>query len=98
MADKSSSTLVISADERERVVKLRAAFREQLNAWMTGVTIGVRYTDQVARALAESMFEVGVVAWMSSAGALGNNEHEADKRASALFAKLMVFLEAEITS
>lgn len=102
MADKSSATLVIAANEQERVEKLRAAFRDQLHGWMAGVAAGVKYSPAVARALAESMFEVGLVAFIGAANQLGPETDAADAadaaRMELVFAKLMAFLEAELAS
>jgi hypothetical protein len=104
MADKASAKLVISANEQQRIDGLRVAFRDQLRHWMAGVAIGVDYSPAVARALAESLFEMGIIALMKSAGRfpggieLTDDDERDLEHAEAVFDKVMTFLDAEIAS
>ena len=98
MADKSSATVVISENERERIDRLRVAFRRQLQSWLARLAEGVSYSPAVARALAESLIEPAIVLFLAASGASMDAEDDVEARAAAIFAKLMVVLEAEVAS
>lgn len=83
MADKSSATVVISANEQERVEKLGRAFRAQLTTWMSGE-------------LSAACLEMAIVAFLSSKNEIKDSEELIEVRAKAIFDKLMVVLEAEV--
>lgn len=98
MADKSSERIVISTSEQERVVNLKAAFREQLDAWLLGIVHGVRYTDETARALSEALIEFGVVAFLQHKQAWTDDETADGKRAADIVRRVLAVLEAEVAS
>ncbi|HZJ65914.1 MAG TPA: hypothetical protein VFD36_20545 [Kofleriaceae bacterium] len=93
MKDVVGNITVIAATEEERCKKLKEAFFTQLHGWLAAVTLTVRPSPGVARALAEALQDMAAITMVSTASPKGEDDDVTTARAERASAEAFAVLE-----